>query len=205
MEFIELLKREYGYNEPIFVNEIICIGMSYQSLCQSLKRAADKGLIKRYDKGIYYFPTQTIFGESILDYRRVIEKKYIKSNNDVYGYFCGLTLEHQMGLTTQVPQILEVVTNNESSKKREVIIGDKKIIVKRSRTQIDAHNVRVLQFLELMNSLNIDSVESNEEENIKSYIKQNALTKEDVFEFMSYYPAKALKKIVESGMIYVLA
>jgi hypothetical protein len=54
--------------------------------------------IKRFSTGVYYILRKTVLGESVLDPRKVITRKYIANNDDVYGYFGGTTFLNHCGL-----------------------------------------------------------------------------------------------------------
>ena len=44
----------YGYNEPIFLNDLLVEGISENAVRQSVKRLVACGFLERYDSGIYY-------------------------------------------------------------------------------------------------------------------------------------------------------
>ena len=41
---------------------------------------------------------------------KIIIRKYIQSTTEIYGYFAGATFANQIGLTTQMPAMLEIIT-----------------------------------------------------------------------------------------------
>ena len=118
-----------------------------------MNKLCDQGMVVRYEKGIYYIPTKTILGTSMLDPRKVIEKKYIKDGEDIIGYYSGATLLNQLDLSTQMPNTIELYTNNETSRLRNTTVGNQKVVLRRARTPINTSNAAVLCFLELMNSV----------------------------------------------------
>lgn len=201
VQFYNFLKNKYDNNNPIFVRDIKIGELSYAQICQYIKRLCDAGKIKRYEKGIYYFPTQTILGVSELDFMKVLEQKYIRSGSAVYGYFSGLTLINKLALSTQVPNIFEIVTNNESSKRRQVVLGNRKIVVKKSRVKITNRNVKILQFLELLNTLDIKLLGNLEIEILKTYVRDNKIKQKDVIDYVGAYPNRVSKLLVESRLI----
>ena len=70
------------------------------------------GDIIRFDTGVYYLPKASrILKKSYLDPMKVIIRKYIKNAGETYGYFSGATFANQIGLTTQMPTVLEIVTS----------------------------------------------------------------------------------------------
>ena len=52
----EYLMDNYGYNEPIFLNDLSIDGLSDNAVRQSMKRLVASGFLERYDNGIYYIP-----------------------------------------------------------------------------------------------------------------------------------------------------
>ena len=93
-DIIGILKAKYAENEPISIEDIrfalpqLTRGRIYQILDELI----DKGELKRFKQGVYYIPTQTILGESLLDPRKVINQKYISDGSNYYGYYTGLSL-----------------------------------------------------------------------------------------------------------------
>ena len=77
---------------------------------------------------------------------KVIIRKYIQSTTETYGYFAGATFANQIGLTTQMPATLEIVTSKESTEGRTVTVGSQAVRLKRSVTTITSENTGLLQF-----------------------------------------------------------
>ena len=200
-QFYSVLKNEYKNNTPIFVKNIEIESLNYAQICQYFKRLCDLGRIKRYDKGIYYFPTPTILGTSELDFNKVIEQKYLKSGNDIYGYYSGLTLLNKLAFSTQVPNVVEIVTNKESSKRRQVELGRRKVIVKKARVPITRRNVKVLQFLDLLNILDVRVLDKEKLQLLKIYVRQAQIKQKDVAVYIGSYPGRVSKLLVESRLI----
>ena len=70
------LMENYGYNEPIFLNDLIVEGLSENAVRQSVKRLVANGFLERYDNGIYYIPKRGgLLGKSYLDPFLVIMRK----------------------------------------------------------------------------------------------------------------------------------
>ena len=51
------LLENYGYNEPIFLNDLKIEELSENAVRQSVKRLVANGFLERYDNGIYYIQT----------------------------------------------------------------------------------------------------------------------------------------------------
>ena len=110
MSLYENLVQRFGYNEPILTTEINYKSYSRPWIFKEMNRLCESGSVVHYDKGVYYIPTQTSFGQSLLNPLRVIEKKYLSDNGKVFGCFSGISLLNKMGISTQVPSTLEIYT-----------------------------------------------------------------------------------------------
>ena len=81
----EYLEKNYGYNEPIFINEIRLDGLNDNALRQYFKRMLKSGDLARFDTGIYYLPKASrLLKKSYLDPMKVIVRKYIKSTINIF-------------------------------------------------------------------------------------------------------------------------
>ena len=156
----------------------------------------------RFDRGIYYIPTETAFGTSLLDPRKVIEKKYVKDSSGCYGYYSGAAFLNQLGLSTQMPNTIEVCTNNEKTRSRELAIGKQRVILRRARSKVTAKNAAVLSFLELMNEMPAPYFSEGRKKLAIEFITKNGITRRDITEYAPAFPDKAMRTLVESEIIY---
>lgn len=205
MTMYQRLLEQFGYNEPILREEITYESYSKPWIYKELKRLCDDGSIIRFDKGVYYIPTQTVFGPSKINPKKVIEKRYIRSAEQVYGYYGGQILMNQLGLSTQMPNVIEVYTNYEASRVRDVDIGRQKVRLRSSRVTITPENAAVLSFLELMNNLSADSIDENDRKIIIQYIERNRISGKDISGYASSFPDKVMRNLIESEVIYSVA
>ena len=128
------LMENYGYNEPIFLNDLTIQGLSENAVRQAVKRLVANGFLERYDNGIYYIPKRDgLLGKSYLDLSLVIMRKYIQSKSEIYGYVTGESFANQLGLTTQMPAVIEVVTNREATNGRTITVGSERVRIKKLR------------------------------------------------------------------------
>ena len=204
MNTINYLKETYGYGVPILLKNIHIGGKSKTSIRKDLSRGVENGTIKRESQGIYYIPLDSDIPNAI-SFEDIITKKFIKDdfgipnlNLEVYGYYTGLTFLHQLGLTEQVPAILEVVTNNASCK-RLIEYSGYKVIIRKGKIKIDRFNYKALQFFDLFYILDKDEIKDNYQI-LSKYIQKN-LTKADFEKYIGLYPIKILKLIVEGKLI----
>jgi hypothetical protein len=78
----------------------------FDSVAKALSVLCQKKTIKRVQKGFYYRPKQTILGETIPDYLKLVFLKLDKKGA-FYGV-SGLSGFNNIGLTTQVPNITTI-------------------------------------------------------------------------------------------------
>ena len=110
-----------NFNEPLFLEEIKQYivneyknGETYilNNINVIINRMCKNNILKQFYKGIYYKPIKNVFGEMPLDKNKVIIRKYIKNEyGNIKGYITGAKLFNQLGLTTQVPNVINIVTN----------------------------------------------------------------------------------------------
>lgn len=205
MALFEALLKQYGTNEPILSVDITFEDYSRPWIMKQLQTLCEEGKIIRYEKGVYYIPTDTVFGKSILNPRKVIEKKYIKDGTRIMGYYSGITFQNQLKLTTQMPNVIEIFTNNETSKIRNITVGNQKVILRKSRTAINRDNVAVLSFLELMNEIIPHSLDENKKSYIIDYMNANSITKDDILSYSTVFPDRVMRNLIESEAIFSVA
>ncbi len=202
MEFYEYLLNTYGYNEPIFYNEINFKNYSRPWLQKELNSLCEQEKLMRFEKGIYYITSVTMLGISRMDAKKVINKKYIDNGRDIIGYYSGVTFLNMLGLSTQMPNVSEIYTNNENSRVREIPIGSQRVILRKAREKVSRENVAVLSFLELMNFTDAAFYDDERKEIVKRYISDNGINKNSILKYAPSFPDKAMRTLVESGVIF---
>lgn len=202
MTLYEYLLQQYGTNEPIISADIVFKNYSRPWVMKQLKSLCEDGKLIRFEKGIYYIPTDTVFGKSILNPRKVIEKKYINDGENTIGYYSGITFQNRLKLTTQMPNVIEIYTNNETTNVRDVMVGKQKVILRKARTTINSTNVAVLSFLEMMNDIIPRSLDSEKKSRIAEYINNNGITKQEIIFYASVFPDKVMRNLIESEAIF---
>lgn len=202
---IERLINKFGVNQPIFTNEILQELSDYSRprVFQLIKKAEDEKKLMKFEKGVYYIPTKTRYGLSLISVEQVIKKKYISDNNDVYGIYSGLQMEQNFMLTYQIPTAIEIVTNNETMWVREIKIKNRSIILRKSRTPITKDNVNAYTLLELFTNIDMKKYfnDSSVQREIILFVKRKKIKAKDVYALVSAFPSKTTKKIMESGII----
>lgn len=200
----DYLMENYGENTPIFVSELDIEGLNESTLRVQIKKMTDAGMLKRFDTGIYFIPKKTIFKSgSTISVMQVIEKKYLKNKDKVFGYLSGYMLVNMAGLTTQVPVVYEVVSNNATTDYRKIMINKTRVIVRRPKVPVTNENVRILQFLDLIKDVDIYSEEEGNslKKRMLEIMKKLDITFSALEPYLSFYPEKIYKNMYETGVL----
>lgn len=205
LDLYSYLIETYGFNEPIISKDVSYKKYSRQWLYKEFNKLCECGKIIKYEKGLYYIPTKTVLGNSLLDPKKVIEKKYINNGEDTIGYYSGVTFLNQLGISTQMPNTIEIYTNNESANVRDVNVGKQKVLLRRARTEINKENAAVLSLLELMNFVPASFFDKDRRKTINSYIINNKISRRSITKYAPVFPDKAMRTLVESEVIYSVA
>lgn len=203
----EYLKENYNVNEPIFISDIdLPVKSNY--LRQMFKTLCDNGKIKRYDTGIYYIPgASRLKGGSVLSTKTVARYKYVSRNGNVDGYYSGYTFANQLGITTQVPNVTEIVSNGASANTREISMNGQRIMLRKPKTEVNKQNYQVLQFLDLLKDIDryADYEVENLQELIAEYVQRSGITKENIDRYIRLYPDKTYRNFYEMRLYNVFA
>ena len=204
---LEYLQKNYKVNEPIFVSDID-LPVTDTNLRQMFKVLCDRGQIYRYETGIYYMKGNTrLKGGVPLSASKVARYKYIARKDQVNGYYSGYIFANLLGLITQVPYTIEIVSNGASAKCREVSVKNQKIMLRRPRTRINKENVDVLQLLDLLKDFEqyVDEDMVAATYIISSYIKKIGMKRSDVDKYITLFPDRVYKYIYEMRLYNVFA
>lgn len=194
----EYLTKKYKPDEPIFLSDLQPDGISRAAIRQQMKRLTDAGKIKRFDRGIYFLPKKTIFKSgSQLAPGKVIECKYLRDNGTICGYISGLMFFNQMGLTTQVPVVYEIVTNKTKSAYRETSLGKFRVIVRKPKVPVTAENYKILQFLDLLLYADIYSEVTGKDlqKRLCEYMSDAKIRFSEMEPYFVYYPDRLYKNL----------
>lgn len=203
----EYLEENYKPNEPIFVSDVQ-LPVSAVNLRKMFKELCDSGKINRFDKGVYYIPKQSrLKGGVPLGADAVARAKYIYRNGRVEGYYSGYTFANQLGITTQVPYVVEIVSNNASSRFREIDMKGRKVVLRKSRIIITEKNYRTLQLLDLLSNITQYADEDMEDSysRVKTYIQNEGISREEVDQYIKKYPERIYKNMYEMRVFDVFA
>lgn len=201
----EYLLDNYKENEPIFLADLQVDGMTRTNVRQQIKKLTDTGKVKRFDNGIYFLPKKTIFKSgSQLAPEKVLECKYLRDKNERCGYVSGLMFFNQMGLTTQVPMMYEVVSNKATNDYRETSLAKSRVIVRKPKVPVTEKNYKALQFLDMLKDVDVYSEVTGKplQDRLYRYMDDANLSISEMEPYFAYYPDKLYKNLVETRVIY---
>jgi len=160
----------------------------------TLKRLADRGLIERFQKGVYYRAKQTVFGKARPSEELLEAQLLTRRGNEIIGYETGLSLMNKIGLTTLVPKKREIATN--AYRKN---INSRYIIAIKPVITVNAGNFRYLQLLDVIRDLPEAPVDTeNPKALLRAFAEKNGL---DTVETLTYarqhYPQKTLLNLID--------
>ena len=208
MVLYNYIREHYKEAEPIFFSDLEREDITRSALNQQLKKLCDKGLLEKYDVGVYFIPKKTLLNSTIGPNADMVARyRFISKGNNIDGFYGGNSFANQIGISTQVPQVVEIVSNNTNSSDREVRIGNRRFYVKKPIVQITKENVYVLQMLELLKNLDAYLDYSYEEarEKFAEYISFHGIKRSDVDMYIRKYPVATFKYYYELGLDHVLA
>ena len=200
------IKQHYKEAEPIFFSDLLCKDITDSTLNQQLKELCKKGLLQQYDEEVYFIPKKTTLNSTIGPNADMVARyRYISKGDNIDGFYAGNTFANKIGISTQVPQVIEIVSNNVSDD-GEVLIGKRRFEVRKPVVPITKENVRVLQMLALLVNLDayIDCSDEEAREKFEEYISIYGITKSDVELYIKEYPESTLENYYKLGLDRIL-
>jgi hypothetical protein len=133
----------FGYDQlPIEREE-------FWSAAKTLERLQKKGLVKKLSKGRFYKPKMTVFGEKRPGEQQVL-KPYLYQKSQRIAYVTGTSLYNQLGLTTQIPSVIQIASR---SRRSLGDIGTIRMSPVKSYADVTEQNYQILGFLDAMKDL----------------------------------------------------
>lgn len=190
LEYIE----QYPEDEPIFIEDIkkYVIGKNEEDNKQEnvlkninviLNRLKNEGIIKAEYKGVYYKPIISMFGAVPLNTNKLRKLKYLEDKDgNIKGYIVGAKLFNKLGLTTLVPNVTDIVTNECKYHKQY----DEKLrtYITKPKIEITNENYRYLQFIDILdNKDNIPIDAPNADEILYRIIEECKLDFEKIIKY----------------------
>ena len=143
------IKEHYKEAEPIFLADLLRTNIIELESIQQLKELCEKGSLQQYDEEVYFIPKKSKLNLAVGPNADMVARyRFISKGDNVDGFYAGNTFANQIGISVQVPYVIEIVSNNVSDDE-EVLIGNRRFVVRKPVVPITKENVHVLQMLEL--------------------------------------------------------
>ena len=139
----------YNKNNKVLDTKIFFSNDSNYAAFKALERMVKKGEVKRAEKGLYYIPLKSIFGELPLSVKDFIQK-YLYIGEKRIGYITGVNLFNKYGLTTQLSNALEIATNIRKNPRE---YQGAKIKFIQNKAPITEKNIKYLEILDILKNL----------------------------------------------------
>ena len=198
-----------GKGTPIFIDDVRKYVIDYYNTKDATKiannvkvilnRLNKEGIIKTAQKGIYYVPKENIFGKMTIGNNDIIKYKYLMDKEgNIKGYITGAKLFNDLHLTTQVPNKIDIVTN-ECKNYNKYENKQLNVIIRKPKTIIDNNNYKYLQLFDLIENKDKIKIDvDNEDEIIYQFIKNNNL---DFEKIIKYAVDTKCKKVINKILI----
>lgn len=190
LEYIE----QYPKDEPIFIEDIKKYVIQQcendnkkESVLKNinviLNRLKNEGIIKAEYKGVYYKPIISMFGEVPLNTNKLRKLKYLEDKDgNIKGYIVGAKLFNKLGLTTLVPNVTDIVTNE--CKYHKQYDERLRTYITKPKIEITNENYRYLQFIDILdNKDNIHIEAQNADEILYRIIEECKLDFEKIIKY----------------------
>lgn len=137
---IDRLPKGYVFTYADFITEV----NRKEAVIKALNRMVKAGKLAKLAKGKYYKPENTPFGALQPNQAQVV-KDLLEDNGKIAGYLTGFSIYNQLGLTTQVSNIIQIGKNQirPNFKRDRYIIS----FIKQKNT-ITKENIPLLQILD---------------------------------------------------------
>lgn len=118
MKTSELIGKKIARFETERVFSLSDLGVTaedYERARMKLSRLVKEGALKKAGKGRFYKPRKSMFGDLLPNAEELVGDLLVKNGVQV-GYLTGYSVWQRMGLTTQVPNIIEIGSNRKRNK-----------------------------------------------------------------------------------------
>ena len=201
------IKEHYKEAEPIFLADLLRTNITELDLNQQLKELCEKGSLQKYDEEVYFIPKKSKLNLAVGPNADMVARyRFISKGDNVDGFYAGNTFANQIGISVQVPYVIEIVSNNVSDD-GEVLIGNRRFDVRKPVVPITKENVYVLQMLELLVKLDayLDCSYEEARDKFAEYISVCRITKSDVDLYITKYPLSTFEGFCKLELDKILA
>ncbi len=139
--------RGYVFTYMDFITEV----NKKEAIIKSLNRMVTSGRISKLSKGKYYKSVTNAFGDMLPDQYQVV-KDLLEKEGKLIGYVTGYGIYNQLGLTTQVSNMIQIGRNETRSPLQR---GMYNISFLKQKNTITNENIPLLQILDAIKYIRI--------------------------------------------------
>lgn len=203
----------YNATDPIIQKNLykIFVNINPITIRQTLLRLSMDGMITKSKSiaGIYFLSKkETVLKSQSMNFVQLIEQKFIiDKHKNIIGYESGFSIANKLGLTSQTSSTVYIYSNAVADRKREVIIDNRRFILDKPRIDIDNHNFKFLQVLDLISDFETYCEVEKEKalNNIKNYLRDLTLSQKEIEKILESYPIKTERNYYKLGVDHVIA
>ncbi len=137
---VERLPKGYVFSYKDIIEDV----NTKEAVIKNLNRMVASGKLSKLSKGRFYKPEITPFGK-LEPNEYQIAKDLLQKNGKLIGYLTGLTIYNQLGLTTQLGNIIQIGRNET---RPTIKRGKYKISFVKQKNKISKENIPLLQILD---------------------------------------------------------
>lgn len=137
---IDRLPKGYVFTYADFIGKV----KNREAIIKALNRMAASGKIAKLSKGKFYKPEDSAFGK-LQPNRYQLVKDLLEEDGKIIGYLTGYSIYNQLGLTSQISNIIQIGRNTVRPGFRR---GEYKISFVLQKNTITKDNIPLLQILD---------------------------------------------------------
>lgn len=198
--------KEYG--KPILLTEVVHnlfdktedFNKVRNTVSAYLNRMVRNDELKKLDDGVFYKARKNLFGETPIDYVELIKNIYFydTQNHERIGYRIGASVLASIGITNNLENGIEIVTNN-FHKKKVIDAINQNIHLRKPILEVNNENYIYLQLLDTLK--NVDKFHLTTErvgEKLIDYINKNGIEVNKLFRYAkAHYNKKTIVHLVD--------
>lgn len=190
------IKGHYKENEVICIEDVQAANkdISNSIVKYTLKNMVSNNILQRIEKGVYCYANADISPE------QVVHSRYIERDGHRIGYLSDLSFAYALGLRTEKPEKINIVSNIESQQHgRNRTYAGLKLKIHGSRTEITDENYAVLAVMSfVINEKRLKACTvQNKKELILKWLDERNVKQEDFESYYQYYPKWTSSMIAE--------
>ena len=198
--------KEYG--KPILLADVVRdfndedenLKKTRNTVSAYLNRLVKNNELKKFDDGVFYKTKKNTFGETSIDYADLIRNIYFydAENESRIGYRIGATVLANIGITNNLENIIEIVTNN-FNKRKVLDTINQNIYLRKPTLEVNDDNFIYLQLLDTIKEIDkYHLTNENVGEKLADYMDKNDIEVNKLFKIAKeHYNKKTINNLID--------